>query len=97
MELSFAQATKVWWSYLWRQAVLYLPVLLVMIAVLRIGVDQASPPPPGTAPQWLAYIPLATLPFTLVIQILALRWTLKTRWSDFHIAVVPSEEKSANT
>ena len=95
LELTFSRVVKVWWSFIWRTWVLLIvPWLLLVGAMFRTFSLYVTPPPRGAPfvahavphlPPWL--VPTFIL-IALVIQIFALRWALKARWSDFRLQAV---------
>lgn len=96
VEVTFARATKIWWSILWRTWVLMIVPWLALVAVMyRTFSTYMTPPPRGAEmislppphfPRWLWFVSIVVL---LVIQILALRWAVKdARWSDFQLQAV---------
>jgi hypothetical protein len=86
VELTFGRAFKVWWSYSWRVSVLMIPVTFAA-ALLAAAVVRGPPRPEHNASSvgaasgvWL----IITIGSVLA-QAQAMRWMLKTRWSDFRL------------
>jgi hypothetical protein len=74
--------------------VLCIPLLFVYIAILGFLIKGMPSPGPGEKPQlplisiWITYAVM--IPSSIVLQIVSLRWALKTRWSDFYLEIRPS-------
>jgi threonine/homoserine/homoserine lactone efflux protein len=93
VELTFGRAFKVWWSYAWRAFVLGIPVAVVMMIVWFVLLMPYFPHPgqrPDPALMQAAMGRFSVLWFVfmflyIVIQVLAMRWMLKTKWSDFRL------------
>lgn len=98
LEVTLARAAKIWWSILWRTWVLLIIPWTALVAVMfRAFSRYMTPPPPGAPaaafgashvphlPRWLW---LLSMIIFIAIQIFALRWALKARWSDFRLQAV---------
>lgn len=98
LELTLARATKIWWSFLWRTWVLLIvPWLLLVATMFRTFSAYMTPPPRGativahSAPHLPGWVMPVFLVVFFVIQILALRWALSVRWSDFRLQAVSND------
>jgi hypothetical protein len=97
-ELTFLQAAKVWWSQTWRALVLMIPVMIVWTMCVAFVLRGVPKPAPGERPQlpagyFVLLVVMALVGFMVHIQ--SLRWALKTRWADFHLAIVPEPPKQS--
>ncbi len=96
VEITFARALKIWWSYVWRSCVLMLPVMVVLDIVMFfvIPFPQPGQPPSEQLPEFAVRGLLIWLPGMIayvLLQAQAMRWMLKTRWSAFRIEVIAEE------
>jgi hypothetical protein len=91
VEITFARAVKVWWSFVWRSAVLGIPVAFVALPLMFFVFPH---PPPGgrLSPadfQSLAgkffFVWLIIMVASILVHIQAMRWMLRTKWSDFRL------------
>jgi hypothetical protein len=94
VDVTFLRALKFWWSFTWRTLVISLPIYV--IGVYRMFVWIAPFPTGGNpqphaslstlhSPHFLAGLwPVVTI-VSIIIQIVAVRWALTTRWSDFRL------------
>ena len=102
VDISWFRAFKIWWSYSWRAFVLCLLVLIPVEIVMFAYMKSHLLPGPGaphdpTAALGVARMMAVVWPIVMAVMIAlqaqAMRWTLnKARWSDFRIAVMPSEQ-----
>lgn len=99
MEVTFQRAFKIWWSIAWRNWVVAIPVLLIMMPIMFFLIPHqvTGQPPmrpeqiPGFTGKFFA-IWLVSMVAFIFMQTLSIRWALKTRWSDFRLDVVPNGE-----
>ena len=103
--MTLMQAFKVWWSYSWRASILVIPLTMIMTAwslsgivpviedmmrsgksVADLNIDQLMGLATGGMGMMLLSMALITL-----VQILAMRWALNSRWSDFRLKAVPPD------
>jgi len=94
IELSLWQALKILWSFLWRSWVVIMPVVICVfipasIILRRFGAESGG----GKFFSMMLMI-FVVWPVMMVISIaaqtFAMRWALKTKWSDFRlIAIAP--------
>jgi hypothetical protein len=105
VEVTFQRAFKVWWSYTWRAWVLWVPVFVVIAAAIQLsGVtphNQGSPrvmPSPEKLRHDMKLV-LEVWPVLIVglsiVQTFAMRWCLKTPWSDFRLVAVAPDQSNA--
>jgi hypothetical protein len=96
MTITFGRALKIWWSVMWRGFVLMIPV---SIALMIVGFAMF---PTGTLLRADSFSPLEMMGIlgrmsllwtiaSVVVQVLAIKWALKTRWSDFHLVPQPND------
>ena len=92
MELTFKQAMKVWWSFVWRSSllgvvtapVLYLPFFIILYF---LGAYDNKPSMTNTT----LLIPiifvfwLSAVTLLLAVQVISMKWALKVKWADFHL------------
>jgi hypothetical protein len=98
IELSIVQTLKILWSFLWRGWVLIMPVLILMAFAFHFIIPFPKPGEPPQPPD-IKQLPIFFLVWIimmaifLVSQLFALRWALKTKWSDFRIVAVSASPK----
>jgi hypothetical protein len=91
VEMTFGRALKVWWSYTWRGMVLTIPLSLVMVIFMFFVMPHPVPgqkPDPAQFRAMFRTLPLFWLIImvgSVLLQAQAMRWMLKTRWSDFRL------------
>jgi hypothetical protein len=94
IEMTYGRAFKVWWSYVWRALVLSVLVSCVTVPLMivlmphvahgeRLDPDQLHRALARFALLW----PLLVI-VNVLLQVQAMRWMLKTRWSDFRLAAM---------
>jgi hypothetical protein len=95
-DVSFGRASKIWWSYAWRAIVLMIPVMIVA-AVITFSIlpfpkaGQAPVLRPDQIPGMMSKmfgLWLFMMVFYIAAQVQAMRWMLKTKWSDFRLQAV---------
>ena len=103
--MTLMQALKVWWSYSWRASILVIPLWTIVTAwslkglvssmqdmqisqqcLDSLNVGQVSHLFSGGVTMSILFMVLMT-----GIQVLAMRWTLNSRWSDFRLKAVPPD------
>jgi uncharacterized membrane protein len=96
-DVTFGRALKIWWSFVWRAMVLMLPVMIVamVIAVSILPFPKAGQPAPVLRPDQIPGMTgkmfglwLFMMVFYIAAQVQAVRWMLKTKWSDFRSQAV---------
>ena len=98
LDITFGRALKVWWSYAWRASVLWIPVGFAMAISMFWIVPFPRPGQPWTPSQvsaWMAngfLIWIVVMAVAIVVQTIAMRWMLKTRWSDFRLVALSGDE-----
>lgn len=102
MEITFLRSVKIWWGFMWRAWILTMPLALVTFPFmfLLIPFPKLGEPPkpidpssiPGLAGK-LFIIWVFMMVGMVVMQSFAMRWLLKTKWSDFSLVAVPNEMK----
>jgi hypothetical protein len=101
VNITFLRALKFWWSFTWRTLVISFPIyvlgmyrLFVWLAPFPTRVNpqaHAALASPHSA-QILAVVwPVVTV-VSIIIQIVAVRWALTTRWSDFRLQAVSDDQ-----
>ena len=99
IEITFMRALKVWWSFIWRGYVLLLPVGIVMgVAMFWMMPFPTHPGPMGPDQAKLmigkgSVFWIVMMVLMVVVQTFAMRWMLKTRWSDFTLVAAPIEPR----
>jgi hypothetical protein len=97
--VTYGRALKIWWSYIWRAIVLMIPVMMV---AMIITVWFFPFPKPGDAtvvrPDQIpglmgkAFVLwLFLMVLNIAAQVQAIRWMLKTKWSNFRLQVVSGD------
>jgi O-antigen/teichoic acid export membrane protein len=96
-DVTFGRALKIWWSYVWRAVVLMMPVMIIAIflAALIVPFPKAGQPTPMLRPDQIPGMAskmfgvwLFMMVFYIAAQVQAMRWMLKTKWSDFRLQAV---------
>lgn len=105
MEITFLRSIKVWWSFAWRAWILMFPVAMLVMPIMFFIMPFPKPgePPkpmdpnsiPGFAGKFFL-IWVLMMGGMVVMQSLAMKWLLKTKWSDFKLVIVPNDEKIGN-
>ncbi len=101
IELTLGQTAKVLWSFLWRGWILMMPTMIFMMIAMRFLIQFPKPGEPPQPPD------IKQMPFLFVIwfvmmivflfsQIFALRWALKSKWSNFRIVAVSAQSNTEN-
>jgi hypothetical protein len=104
--MTLIQAFKVWWSYSWRASILTIPLMVILTAWSLSGLGSAleKMSESGQSPYDLTFqqlLGLATGGMSLMIlsmvlmgvaQVLAMRWTLNSSWTDFRLKAIPPDE-----
>ena len=100
IEISFWQALKILWSFLWRSWVVIMPIVIcvfvpVSIILRRFGAQSGGGKFLTTMMFVFVVWPLMML-ISIAAQTIAMRWALKTKWSDFRlVAIAPPPADSA--
>jgi hypothetical protein len=102
--VTYGQALRIWWSYLWRLFVLVIPVMIITMIVVLIIMPFPNPgetPPvvrPDQIPGMMAKMTVLWI-FMMALNILgqvqAMRWMLKTRWTGFRLQVISDDKQPA--
>jgi hypothetical protein len=96
INITFGRALKIWWSYVWRAVILLIPILVItmIIAVSLFPFPKSGDVTllrPDQIPGFIGkgfVLWLFMMALNIVVQVLAMRWMLKTRWSDFRLQAV---------
>lgn len=92
--MTYGRAFKVWWSYFWRAFVLGILVSVVLVPLMIMmmpHVAHGERLDPGQMHSALARFALLwplIIVVNVLLQVQAMRWMLKTRWSDFRLAAM---------
>jgi len=95
IEITWARALKIWWSFSWRA---WVPSLLVVVpldiflSILVMGRARSTTDSVDAMRMLAPFVLLWPLVIVAVIalQAQAMRWALhRARWSDFRVAVLP--------
>jgi len=104
VNVTFLRALKFWWSFTWRTLIISFP--LYVFAMYRYFVwiapfpTRANPQPHAALPTvhglhvLFVLWPLVTM-VSIIIQIVAVRWALTTRWSDFRLQAVTDDHATS--
>jgi hypothetical protein len=101
VDVTFFRAFKFWWSYTWRTVVISFPIYVIGMYRMFVWIaplpTKANPQPHASlstlhSPHFLGGLWSAVSVVTIIIQIIAARWTLKTRWSDFRLQAVTEDQ-----
>jgi len=89
--MTYGRAFKVWWSYFWRAPVLSLlvscvtvPLMIMLMPHVAHGQRLASDQLHSAVARFALLWPLIII-VNVLLQVQAIRWMLKTRWSDFRL------------
>jgi hypothetical protein len=99
------QAFKVWWSYSWRASILVIPLWIIITgwAVAGIASTITNMQLSGQGLENLNIgqltrlasggftLSILSMVLTALIQVVAMRWTLNSHWSDFRLKAVPPD------
>jgi hypothetical protein len=101
VDVTFLRALKFWWSFTWRTLILLFPTyvfgmyrVFVWIAPLP---TRANPQPHASLstlpdPHFLSVLWLTVTIVYIIVQIIAVRWALTARWSDFRLQAVTDNQ-----
>ncbi|HEV7716929.1 MAG TPA: hypothetical protein VGO53_15125 [Steroidobacteraceae bacterium] len=100
-DISFARSFQIWWSYAWRTSILMIPVVIlgsIMSGSLMAGDltgsltgEDATSLHPNQLAGVLARLMLVWLlimVLSVLVQVQAMRWMLKTRFKGFRLEAV---------
>ena len=103
-DVTYGRALKIWWSYAWRTVVLLLPVMFLTMIIMFSVMSSIMPfPKPGEPPTpihpdqvagmmgKMSFLWLVMMALNITAQVLAMRWMLKTKWSNFRLQVVSDD------
>lgn len=94
IEMTYGRAFKVWWSYFWRAFLLSVVVscvtvpLMIMLMPHAAHGERLAPEQLRSALARFALLWPLIIIVNVLLQVQAMRWMLKTRWSDFRLAVM---------
>jgi hypothetical protein len=105
VNVTFLRALKFWWSFTWRTLVISFPLYVFGMYRLFVGIapfPARANPQPHAAPPTLHSLhvllfvlwPLVTV-VSIIVQIVAVRWALTTRWSDFRLQAVTDDHEAS--
>lgn len=106
IEPTFRRCLAIWWAFVWRGFVLFLPFWVAVMALMTVLFAKTMPTTPGAqvdpveaqaaaqaALVWLPLIWLVGMGGVVISGTLAVRWMLrKQRWIDFFVALVPVDD-----
>lgn len=96
VSITSGRAFKIWWSYLWRAFVLFIPasVLILPLMFWILPFPTLGQPTPQIQPAQLPAMMgkmfgvwLDMMVLNVLLQVQAMRWMLKTQWRDFRLKV----------
>jgi Na+-driven multidrug efflux pump len=104
IEVTFNRALKIWWSFIWRTWILMIPLALICLPLMHFLLPFPKPGEPpdmnlGQKPGFLGLffiIWLVMMMGMVVLQTLAIKWTIKTKWSDFELKAIPTTVEHQN-
>lgn len=97
MELTFIRSLKIWWSFMWRYFMLSIPTaILLSIVVFAFGLNPQRGESLNEGAGIFTLITVFSLVCMVLLQAMALKWTLRTKWSDFSLTVSPGSESIIN-
>ena len=98
--ITYGRAFKIWWSYLWRAFVLFIPASLLILPLMFwiLPFPTAGQPTPQMHPAELPALMgkmfgvwLVMMVLNVLLQVQAMRWMLKTQWRDFRLKAVTEQ------
>src|SRR5262245_52958022 len=99
IEPTFKRSLAIWWSFAWRAFVLWMPFVVVIMALMFAIMPfpkPGAPPDPAEFQRAITFLPIvwiAMIGGLVVSQTYAMRWMLKSqRWSDFFVALIPADD-----
>ena len=106
IEPTFRRCLAIWWAFVWRGFVLFLPFQVVVMIIMGVVFTKLAPAAPGAqvdpveaqaaaqaAFAWFPLIWLVVMAGVVISGALAVRWMLrKQRWTDFFVALVPVDD-----
>ena len=93
VDISYSKALKIWWSYIWRMAVLLAPAAIVAWSTMLWFLPLPRPGQPVQVWEPSARVAavftlwLCLMAASVLLQVQAMRWMLKTKWRDFRLQV----------
>jgi len=92
--MTYGRAFKVWWSYFWRALLLGLlggflmvPLMFMLMPHAAHG-ERLDPQQLHSALARFALLWPLIIVLNVLLQVQAMRWMLKTRWSDFRLTAM---------
>ncbi len=100
IEITLPRALKIWWSFVWRAWVLLIPLMMVFIPVMKfIQPFQAGVPMnPANMPGFMGKFFLiwyVMMVGGILLQVVAIKWMIKTKWSDFELVALARPDAKA--
>jgi hypothetical protein len=105
LEINGRRALSIWWSFIWRSWLCTLPICFVGLALMRSLIPMPLPHKPGEPPHPFSPADMPShygakfgllwvfmMGGMIICQTLAMRWALKTKWSDFKLVAVPAND-----
>jgi hypothetical protein len=99
-DVTYGKALKIWWSYAWRTFVLLVPVMVISMIIMfsimpfpKPGQPAAMLRPdqdPGLMGK-MSGLWILMMTLNILAQVQAMRWMLKTKWSDFRLQAVSDD------
>jgi hypothetical protein len=102
VEITFKRSIKIWWSFVWRAWIIMLPFAFLLIPLMYwlMPYPKIGEPPMPIKPEQMTgfiikffFIWLTMVVGMIILQSLAMKWMLKTKWSDFRLVAIDSEPK----
>ena len=92
VELSRLIAIKIWWSFYWRSILLMLGLTMGTTIVLGMLFALTGAKGDRLAAFISGVMGITSLPAFIIASIKGMEWTLKKKFSDFEIAVIPRQD-----
>lgn len=97
IQVTYPRAIKIWWSFAWRSFVLLTPAMFAMAIAMFLVFPFPKPGEPISPDQAPAFalrgfaIWIVAMAANVLLQVQAMRWMLKTRWSDFRLQAISED------
>jgi heme/copper-type cytochrome/quinol oxidase subunit 2 len=101
VDVTWARALKVWWSFAWRASLLIFLVMFPLEAILMFFFMRYMPQPGHNLDPRQGMRMVSTMmvmwplfmALMVALQAIGMRWMLRSaHWSDFRLAVLPPEQ-----
>ena len=85
-------ALKIWWSFYWRSLALFFAIVMGLGVVFGIGAAVFGARGERLSAVISAAMGVAAIPAFIVGSVQGMDWTLRKKFSDFEIALLPRQD-----